>query len=157
MSINSGHQLTARKRAVRVQFFPFSADLLTVCVPLLCFRSLVSSWRYNCWKFRHKECENVSRTIYNKRINCVYLKFCHKIFYKVNFLLRFLLTNFISVTFLGKKEFFVGVNFCSSFKFLRLQEEYLYSTGFFTNQRIWIVLGRCLFTTRRGVLEKSFF
>ena len=28
---------------------------------------------------------------------------------------------------------------------------------FFTFQRIWIVLGRCLFTTRRGVLEKSFF
>ena len=26
-----------------------------------------------------------------------------------------------------------------------------------TIQRIWIVLGRCLFTTRRGVLEKSFF
>ena len=28
---------------------------------------------------------------------------------------------------------------------------------FFTIQRIWIVLGRCLFTTRRGVMDKSFF
>ena len=29
--------------------------------------------------------------------------------------------------------------------------------SFFTIQTIWIVLGRCLFMTRRGVLEKSFF
>ena len=29
--------------------------------------------------------------------------------------------------------------------------------SFFTIQRIWIALERCLFTTRRGVLEKSFF
>ena len=32
-----------------------------------------------------------------------------------------------------------------------------YCARIFTIQRIWIVLGRCLFTTRRGVLEKSFF
>ena len=32
-----------------------------------------------------------------------------------------------------------------------------YSAPIFTIRRIWIVLGRCLLTTRRGVLEKSFY